>query len=188
MAPAAGSVHEYNDTRVNLLALLATNVWRRPLPDVLREHVMDPIGASHTWRWFGYDNAWIVLDGSLVQSVSGGGHWGGGMFISAFDLARFGLLTVRDGRWQDRQVVSREWLRLARTPTTVQPNYGFMNFYLNTERKQWPSAPAEAFGHLGNGTNLVYCDPTRDLVIVARWIETRAIDGLIQRVNAALAQ
>jgi CubicO group peptidase (beta-lactamase class C family) len=50
---AAGSAYEYNDTRVNVLALAALNVWRRPLPEVLREYLMDPIGASETWRWFG---------------------------------------------------------------------------------------------------------------------------------------
>lgn len=80
-----GTVFTYNDVRVNLLALAALNVWRRPLPQVLREYVMDPIGASSTWRWYGYDNSWIVLDGELVQSVSGGAHWGGGMYISTRD-------------------------------------------------------------------------------------------------------
>ncbi|HEX2168639.1 MAG TPA: serine hydrolase, partial [Longimicrobiales bacterium] len=51
-----GSVYTYNDVRVNALALAALNVWRRPLPQVLREYVMDPIGASATWRWYGYDS------------------------------------------------------------------------------------------------------------------------------------
>jgi CubicO group peptidase (beta-lactamase class C family) len=57
-----GKAYEYNDTRVNVLALAALNVWRRPLPQVLREYVMDPIGASPTWRWYGYDNSWVVMD------------------------------------------------------------------------------------------------------------------------------
>ncbi|HUH12763.1 MAG TPA: serine hydrolase, partial [Longimicrobiales bacterium] len=181
-----GSAYEYNDTRVNLLALAALNVWRRPLPDVLREQVMEPIDASPTWRWLGYDNSWVVLDGREVQSVSGGGHWGGGMFISAFDQARFGLLTLRDGRWRERQILSREWLRMARTPTPAQPGYGFMNFFLNTGRDRYPSAPEEAFAHLGAGTNMVYVDPVNDVVIVARWIDGRAADGLIQRVLASI--
>jgi len=86
----AGTVYKYNDVRVNVLALAALNVWRRPLPQVLKEAIMDPIGASSTWRWFGYENSWIVLDGNAVQSVTGGGHWGGGMFINAYDMARFG--------------------------------------------------------------------------------------------------
>lgn len=180
-----GTVHEYNDTRVNALALAALNVWRRPLPEVLRELVMDPIGASPTWRWYGYDNSWVVLDGQLIQSVSGGGHWGGGLFISAYDQARFGLLTCRGGRWGDRQVIAESWIRLSRTPSAPQPDYGFMNYYLNTGRKRWPSAPESAFMHLGNGTNALICLPEQDIVIVTRWIENGAIDGLIQRVLAA---
>jgi hypothetical protein len=52
-----GSTYEYNDVRVNVLALAALQIWRRPLPEVLRERIMDPIGASPTWRWYGYDNS-----------------------------------------------------------------------------------------------------------------------------------
>ena len=181
-----GAVYEYNDVRVNALALAALGVWRRPLPQVLREHVMDSIDASPTWRWYGYETSWVELDGAAVQSVSGGGHWGGGMFISARDLARFGLLTLRRGRWKDKQLLSEEWLRLATTPTPAQPTYGFMNFFLNTERKYLPSAPAAAFAHVGNGTNVIYVDPENDLVVVARWIENGAVDGFIGRLLASI--
>lgn len=181
-----GSAYEYNDVRVNVLALAALNVWRRPLPQVLREFVMDPIGASPTWRWYGYENSWVIIDGAAVQSVSGGGHWGGGMFISARDMARFGYLTLRQGKWRDKQILSEEWVRMARTPTPAQPTYGFMNWFLNTDRKFIPSAPASAFAHMGNGTNMVYADPENEIVIVARWIERNAIDGLVQRVLASL--
>ncbi|MBB4635428.1 serine hydrolase [Longimicrobium terrae] len=181
-----GATYEYNDTRVNLLALAALNVWRRPLPQVLRDEVMNPIGASSSWRWVGYENSWVLMDGQAVQSVSGGGHWGGGMFISARDMARFGLLTLRRGRWGDRQVLSEAWVRGALTPTPAQPTYGYMNWFLNTDRKLWPSAPATAFAHLGNGTNIIYVDPEHDVVVVSRWIENAAVDGLVQRVLSAI--
>jgi CubicO group peptidase (beta-lactamase class C family) len=182
-----GTVYTYNDVRVNLLALAALNVWRRPLPEVLREQLMDPIGASPTWRWYGYDNSWVNLDGRIVQSVSGGAHWGGGMWISARDMARFGYLTLRRGRWNDRQILSEEWVRQSLTPTPVQPTYGYMNWMLNTGRQLLPSAPESSFHHLGAGTNLIYVDPENDLVVVARWIERNAMDGLVQRVLASLA-
>jgi CubicO group peptidase (beta-lactamase class C family) len=183
---APGTSYKYNDVRVNVLALAALHVWRRPLPQVLREMLMDPIGASNTWRWHGYRNSWVEMDGIQVQSVSGGGHWGGGMWISARDLARFGLLTLHRGRWRDRQILSEKWVKLALTPTSVQPDYGFMNWYLNTGRRLFPSAPEAGFAHLGAGTNMVYVDPQYDLVVVARWIQRPAADGLIQRVLAAV--
>jgi CubicO group peptidase (beta-lactamase class C family) len=183
---APGSVYEYNDARVNLLALAALNVWRRPLPEVLGEYVMEPIGASRTWRWYGYEDSWVVVDGALVQSVSGGGHWGGGMFINARDQARFGLLTLRRGRWSERQVLSEEWIRKALTPTPAQPTYGFMNYYVNTDRKYLADAPPTAFVHVGAGTNAIYVDPVNDLVVVVRWIEGKALPEFVKRVLAAV--
>jgi CubicO group peptidase (beta-lactamase class C family) len=181
-----GTSYKYNDVRVNLLAYAALQVWRRPLPQVLKERIMDPIGASNTWRWHGYENSWVELDGLKMQSVAGGGHWGGGMWITARDQARFGLLTARNGVWKGTALMAPEWIKMARTPTSVQPTYGFMNWYLNTEKKMWPSAPAAAYGHVGNGTNIIYCDPERDLVVVLRWIEGGAIDGFLQRLYAAM--
>jgi CubicO group peptidase (beta-lactamase class C family) len=181
-----GTVYEYNDVRVNLLALASTNLWRRPLPQVLREHLMDPIGASPTWRWLGYDNSWILLDGVWVQAVSGGSHWGGGMFISARDLARFGLLHLRDGSWGEERILSTEWLAMARTPGPANDGYGFMNFFLNTGQRALPAAPESAYYHLGAGVNMVYVDPDNDLVVVARWLRQGAMNEFIGKVLAAV--
>lgn len=181
-----GSVYEYNDVRVNVLALAAQNVWRRPLPQIVKENVMDEIGASNTWRWFGYENSFVVIDGQIMQAVSGGGHWGGGLFINAYDMARFGLLTSRNGKWGNKQILSQEFNRQARTPTAAQPTYGFMNWFLNTDRKFYAAAPASAFAHMGNGTNIIYVDPDNDIVIVARWIEGSKINEFIEKINASL--
>jgi CubicO group peptidase (beta-lactamase class C family) len=183
---APGSAYEYNDVRVNALALAALQVWRRPLPSVLREFIMEPIGASTTWQWLGYETSWVVMDGQAVQSVAGGGHWGGGLFINAHDMARFGYLTLRRGKWKDRQILSDAWVTKALTPTPAQPTYGFMNWFLNTDRKYVPSAPASVFIHVGNGTNVIIVDPEHDIVAVVRWIENGAVDGFLQRLLAAL--
>ena len=183
---APGTVYKYNDVRVNALALAATSVWRQPLPQVLKKYIMDPIGASTTWRWNGYRNSWIVLDGQPVQSVSGGGHWGGGMFINAYDMARFGLLTLHHGNWEGNQLISERWVRQALTPTPAQPTYGYMNWFLNTDHRLLPSAPASAFVHIGNGTNMIYVDPEHDLVAVVRWIENSAMDGMVKQLLIAV--
>ncbi len=181
-----GSSYEYNDTRVNVLALALLNVWRKPLPQVLKEKIMDPIGASPTWRWTGYENSYVVLDGQIVQSVSGGSHWGGGMMLSAWDQARFGYLTLRNGNWNGKQLIPRSWIDLSKTPTPVQPDYGFMNYYLNLEQKQIPAAPKSAFLHLGAGSNIIYVDPENDLLVVARWIPNGDKAELIRLVLESL--
>ncbi|MEO5685475.1 MAG: serine hydrolase [Chitinophagaceae bacterium] len=181
----AGSFYEYNDVRVNALVLAATSVWRKPLPQVLKQTIMDPIGASNTWRWTGYRNAWIVLDGQAVQSVSGGGHWGGGMFINAYDMARFGLLTLHRGMWNGKRLLSEKWVQQSLTPTAVKKDYGYMNWYLNTDKKLLPSAPVSAFMHVGNGTNLIYTDPDHQLVMVLRWIEGKSVDAVVKKLLEA---
>jgi len=165
-----GTRYEYNDVRVNVLALLTLHVLRQPLPQVLREEVMEPIGATSTWRWNGYENSWIELDGQKMQSVSGGGHWGGGMFISARDMARFGYLFLRNGRWKDRPIVSPKWIALARTPGAANPTYGFMNWYLNTDGKPLPAAPPSSVMFAGSGANIIYIDWDHNLIAVVRWI------------------
>ncbi len=183
-----GTHWQYNDVRVNRLALALLQVWRRPLPQVLKEHIMDPIGASPTWRWHGYDNSWVTIDGVKMQSVSGGGHWGGGMFISARDHARFGLLFLENGNWNGKQLISRKWIDLARTPTPVKRDYGYMNWYLNTDRERYPSAPESTVTFLGSGTNMIWMDREHGILSVVRWIDGTAVDGYMKHVLAAVKE
>jgi CubicO group peptidase (beta-lactamase class C family) len=178
-----GSYYKYNDVRVNLLAYSLLQVWRRPLPQVLKEEIMDTIGASSTWRWHGYENSWVTLDGHRMQSVSGGGHFGGGMFISARDHARFGLLYLRNGRWEEQQIVPTEWIAAMRQPAPVRSDYGYM-WWLNTDRERLPAAPESAFWAAGFGGNYIYVDQENDLLIVLRWIP--ALPEVVEAVLAAI--
>jgi CubicO group peptidase (beta-lactamase class C family) len=164
-----GAHFKYNDVRVNLLAFCLLQVWRRPLPQVLRESVMDPIGASNTWRWHGYENSWVPVDGVEVQSVSGGGHFGGGLFISTRDQARFGLLFLRRGAWKGERLFSEQWIERLRTPSQANPGYGYM-WWLNTGRQAVKAAPETAYCAMGFGGNFIVVDEQNDLVVVVRWM------------------
>ena len=178
-----GSYFKYNDVRINLAAWSLLQVWRQPLPVVLKREVMDPIGASTSWRWHGYENSWVTLDGQKMQSVSGGGHFGGGLFISALDHARMGLLFLRNGNWQGSQIVPAEWIDAMRQPTPARPDYGYM-WWLNTDRKSIPAAPASAFWAAGFGGNYIYVDQENDLLIVLRWIP--ALEEVVEAVMSAI--
>jgi len=181
-----GTHYKYNDVRVNVLALATLNVWRRPLPEVLREEIMEPIGASSTWRWYGYDNSWVEIDGQKIQSMSGGGHWGGGMFINAYDMARFGYLFLRGGRWNERTIVSEKWIQMARSPGPANPEYGFANWFLNTARKPLPAAPESAVYFAGTGDNIIYIDWDNDIVAVVRWIRRDALNEFLAKLLASI--
>jgi len=193
-----GTFYKYNDTRINVLALAALYVLREPLPSVLKTSIMDPIGASSSWHWEAYDNAWVEIGGKRMKSVTGGGHFGGGMFISAHDLARFGYLFLRNGKWKNRQLISQKWIAMAKTPGPANATYGYCNWYLNlpekaaggTERgRPLPSAPASSITFQGNGLNIVYVDWEHDLVAVVRWIDgNQNLDQFLGKVIGAITR
>lgn len=182
---APGTHWEYNDVRVNRLALAALRVLKQPLPNVFAERIMQPIGASGAWEWHGYLNSWVEVDGQMMQSVSGGAHWGGGMFISARDQARIGLLMARGGNWNGQQLISESYIESATTPCLINPDYGWL-WWLNTNSARLPSAPAHCFQAVGAGGNSIWVDVENDLVVASRWLDPAALDGFLAKVYAAL--
>ncbi len=176
-----GRAYKYNDVRVNLLSYSLLNVFRKPLPVVLKENIMDPIGASTTWRWYGYDNSMVVVDGVNVQSVSGGGHFGGGIFINSEDHARFGLLFLRDGIWEGERLISSEWIKKIRVPSENNPTYGYM-WWLNTDERYWEGLPENIYYGSGFGGNYVIVIPDHDMVVVARWLDSSKVGEFVRKV------
>jgi CubicO group peptidase (beta-lactamase class C family) len=168
-APGApGSHFEYNDTRINRLALSLLRVFGKPVPDVFQQEVMDPIGASGTWKWLPYHNSYVEVNGKPMPSVSGGTRWGGGMWIDSWDMARFGYLWLRGGNWAGRQIVPRDYVKAALVPSEHGPDYGYL-FWLNTKGKNLPGLPPTAYAALGAGSNDIVVSPEHDLVVVWRW-------------------
>ena len=184
---APGTHYEYNDVRVNLASYAALQVWRRSLPAVLKELVMDPIGATDSWVWHGYSTSNVEIDGQTINSVAGGGHWGGGLWISARDMARFGLLFLRHGSWKGDEIISPEWIDLATTPSPISPNYGFM-WWLTPEDDAKPGAPIPVFAARGYGSNIIWIDSEHGLVVVLRWFGGNAgefFGPLVESVETA---
>ncbi|WP_323756973.1 serine hydrolase domain-containing protein [Roseivirga sp.] len=181
----SGTVMEYNDVRVNVLAYALLQVWRKPLPQVLKEHIMDPIGASSTWRWFGYENSWVNVDGINMQSVTGGGHSGGGVFISALDHARFGLLFLNEGNWNGNQLISKSWVNEVQKSSEANASYGYL-WWLNRGSRKWKEVDDESiYFAAGFGGNFIVVDKKNDLVVVTRWLEPNKIGPMMSLVLEA---
>jgi len=182
---APGTHYEYNDVRVNVLAYALLKRFQRPLPEVLKERVMDPIGASSRWEWHGYETSWTEIAGRKIQSVSGGSHWGGGMFIPTTDHARVGLLVSRKGAWGSKQILSESWMTQSLMPSATNAAYGFL-WWLNRDGCNYRNAPHNSYFALGAGTNLIWVSPDHDLVAVIRWIDKSKANTFFARLMAAI--
>ena len=179
-----GTNYKYNDVRVNLLAYSLLQVWRKPLPVVLKEKIMDPIGASTTWRWFGYENSYVNMDGLMMQSVSGGGHHGGGIFINTVDHARFGLLFLRHGKWKDQQLLSEKWINAVQQPSVANKNYGYL-WWINAEQG-WKGISPTVYYAAGYGGNYIIVDKEHDLVVVTRWMDDSKVADMLRLIIQAV--
>ena len=174
-----GTFFNYNDVRVNRLSLSLLRLWKKPLPELLKKEFMDPIGATNTWEWHGYRNSDVLIGGKKINSVSGGGHWGGGLFIGSRDMARFGYLFLRGGKWKDKQIISEKWIEMMATPSAVKSDYGFL-WWL----RKWPGDSKITFAARGAGGNVIWVDPNNDLVVVLRWATNH--DEIFKRIRAAV--
>lgn len=164
----AGTFYEYNDVRINRFSLSMLRLFKRPIPDVFRDEIGSVIGMSNTWQWIPYKNSAVDIDGKRVASVSGGTRWGGGVWINSWDMARFGYLWLRGGRWGDKQLLPADYVKAALTPSAHGPDYGYL-WWLNTKQKSMPGLPANAYAARGAGSNTIVVSPDHDLVIVWRW-------------------
>ena len=177
-----GTHFKYNDVRVNVLSYALLNVFRKPIPQVLKSEIMGPINASNSWRWFGYENSWTTIDGLQMQSVSGGGHSGGGMFINTEDMARFGLLFMNKGNWKGKQILSENLIEEAIQPSISNSNYGYM-WWLNSEGdRNMENIDPEIFYAAGFGGNFIVVDQKKNMVIVTRWLEPSKFEEFLELI------
>jgi CubicO group peptidase (beta-lactamase class C family) len=146
---------------------------------------MDPIGASNGWKWDGYKTSTVTIDGKEMLSVPGGGHWGGGIVISARDLSLMGRLVANAGVWEGKQILPKGWTDELVKPCPVAPFYGLM-WWLNTDRRQFAAASERSYFALGWGSHIVWIDPDNDLVTVLRWIDRKQAPGFVERLLGAL--
>lgn len=179
-----GTFYEYNDVRINRLGLSLLRVFRKPVPEVFRDEIMTPIGASTDWKWVPYHNSYVTIDGRRMPSVSGGTRWGGGVWIHSWDMARFGYLWLRGGRWGSRQLLPEAFVKAATAPSAHGPDYGYL-WWLNTQGKNYPGLPTTAYGARGAGSNTITISPEHDLVVVWRWHRGNEAD-FVQRVIRAI--
>jgi len=93
-----GTGFKYDSGATYLLSAIAEKVSGKPLMEFLKERLFDPLGMTSPWS---------------TVSPTGVACGGWGMNMTTRDIARFGQFMLQEGQWDGRQLLSREWVRLA---------------------------------------------------------------------------
>ena len=194
-----GSYWEYNDIRINQFALVLMHLFKESLPDVFDREIMRPLGiktrsglspdnhkplTTNEWQWYGYENSWQEINSKRMQSVPGGGHWGGGMVICAEHQAIVAELLINRGQTKDgtgKQLLSPDWINLMLKPCEQAPFYGLFT-WLNTDHCISPAAPESTYFAMGIGGQLVMHDPVNALIAVLRWTDANYTTDIIELI------
>jgi CubicO group peptidase (beta-lactamase class C family) len=186
MLQTPGQYWEYNDVRINQLSLALLHLFRRPLPEVFLESVLQPLGGGANFAWRGYEDAWVEIDGRRMQSVPGGSHWGGGVSISARDQALIGQLLLNGGVYEGEQLLDAAWIARMQQPCAIAPFYGWL-VWLNRGGAMFADASPQSWFMVGAGGHYVWVDPVHDAVIVVRWLDSAHSAGFMSRVARGLS-
>jgi CubicO group peptidase (beta-lactamase class C family) len=90
--------------------------------------------------------------------------------MSARDMARFGLLFERKGKWNGKQIISEEWIEKSTTPYSTElgdysgSGYGFMWWLLEKEFDEYGGG----YSALGVGEQTITVLPNKNIVFVHR--------------------
>ena len=175
---APGTKYAYWDAAMNQFANILTRISKEPLNEFFKRRIADPIGMNENeWYWPDFGE----IDG--IKVVGGAGNAGKNIFISANEMARFGLLFLNNGNWNGNQLISRDWIKQA-TKVQVPPSmelgsplsnidgvgvYGF-NWWVNGIRpngiRLWPDAPVSTYAASGYNNNKMFIIPEWNMVIV----------------------
>ena len=154
-----GTYHLYNSMDAQVLGLVLKNATGRTPSDYLSEKIWSKIGAEHDAYW--------VLDDSGNELAAGGVN------VTARDYAKFGLLFLQNGTWNDEQLVPADWVMASHTPdapflmpgendhkseTSAGMGYGYLWWI--------PQEVGGPYSAIGIYNQFIYVDAEHDLVIV----------------------
>ncbi len=150
-----GAVYEYNDGVSVLIGKILREATGQRADEWARDRLFEPIGIDDFyWK--------ITPDGEADTE--------GGLYLTTHDLARIGYLFLREGDWEGRQVISREWVKASTAPLVSDvnpdngepdPGYGYQWWV-----PQRGDGGPEVYMGNGYGGQFLQVVPEHDLVVV----------------------
>ena len=145
----AGRAFFYNTGALALVSAILRKATGRPFDEFIRVNLFDPLGIALV--------EWERYRGEVDA--------GGGLHLRPRDMAKIGQLVLASGRWNDRQIVSKDWIETSTTwklEATDDQSYGYLwwlgRVRLNGREVRW-------IGALGRGGQAIRILPELDLVV-----------------------
>jgi CubicO group peptidase (beta-lactamase class C family) len=170
-----GKRFEYNNTNFQALGFVLEAATGRRYASLLSEKLWKPLGAADGATW--------------LDRGGGDAHTAGFIFATPEDWAKVGLMFLREGEWNGRQLVSREYLREMRAPSPSEPRYGLGLWLAHNPyqlKEQEETFLADGIYYLdGHSKQRVYMVPSQSLVLVRvgengrGWDETALINTVL---------
>src|SRR5215831_3406703 len=146
-----GQVWNYSSGSAELIAAVLKKATGKPLDQLAREVLFEPLG---------------IADVEWGKDPQGNVSAHGGLRLRPRDLAKIGQLTLQQGTWNGKQVVTASWIRSATSPhmQAIELYFYDYQFWLgrslfNQRELVWSSA-------IGNGGERMFIVPELDLVVV----------------------
>lgn len=151
---------KYSTAGAHLLSVILSRSTGRSACEFANEHLFKPTGMreipDHPMAAYGFEDLFGTRVQGWVKNPAGNSTGGWGLTLTPRDMARFGLLYLNRGRWEQHQVIPEAWVLES---TAMNPHrYGYLWWLMEEEG-------VSAFSALGDGGNIICCIPDKDLVI-----------------------
>ena len=144
-----GSSFEYNSGASVLIGKIVGMATGKRIDKWAEEKLFSPLGIT--------DYYWKITPKGEVDTE-------GGLYLSSHDLAKIGYLMLNGGKWENRQIVSKNWVERSTRPVVrlnAQVGYGYQWWV-----PQYKDGKAEIFAGNGYGGQFVMMAPEYKMLVV----------------------
>ena len=155
MREEPGTVFDYNSGVSVLLGKIIQIKTGKRADAWTEEKLFKPIGIDNYY--------WKITPKGEVDTE-------GGLYLSSYDLARIGYLFLHEGRWEDKQIISSDWVKASTSSVVadIRPDndkketgYGYQWWVPVKENHG-----TEVFAGNGYGGQFLQVVPEHDLIVV----------------------
>ncbi|MEN8904522.1 MAG: serine hydrolase [Clostridiales bacterium] len=153
---------KYSTAGANILSAIITRSTGKTALEYANENLFSPLGMNKLnnykirseteyMEFFKgkYVTGWVV-----DPNNNNTGGWG--LTLTSRDMAKFGLLYLNNGQWNDKQIISKKWVK--NSITNTENHYGYLWWIVDEPE-------LSAYCALGDGGNVIFCIPDKSMVI-----------------------